>query len=227
MIAAALDEFVQAGALTAEDEDTVAGEIKLVVVGFATFVEANDPEVLLFELFESADEIDDACDAEMFRGSGTGLYGDGAQRRGTALGKNDAIDTGAIGDAKKSTQILRVFDAIEGEDEAWLAGLLCMEEIFDREELGGTDHGDHALMGGCACELCQLLAWFLPDANVRFAAGFDETFETGIVTLTGDQHVVKAAATGFEGLLDRVDAVENLHLLSVEGFGAVVRLQWA
>ncbi len=47
VVAGAADQVVEAGAFAAEDEDTVAGEVELVVVGGAAFVEADDPDVLL------------------------------------------------------------------------------------------------------------------------------------------------------------------------------------
>ena len=118
MVAGAADEIVQARALAAKDDDEIAGEVELVVVGFATFVETDDPEVVLLEVFEGADEIDDAGDAEVLGRAGAGFDGCGAEWSGAALGEDDAIDTGAIGDAEQSAEVLRIFNAIEGEDEA-------------------------------------------------------------------------------------------------------------
>ena len=50
MVAGAADEVVKTGALAAEDENAVAGEVELVVVGGAAFVETDDPDVLLLQL---------------------------------------------------------------------------------------------------------------------------------------------------------------------------------
>lgn len=47
MIAGAPDQIVKTFAFASEDEDAVAGEIELVVILLATFVEADDPEILL------------------------------------------------------------------------------------------------------------------------------------------------------------------------------------
>ena len=118
MIAGAADEIVQACAFAAEDDDEIAGEIELVVGGGAAFVETDDPEITALEFFEGSNEVDDAGDAEMLGGSGTGFDGGGAEWSGAALGEEDAVDTRAIGDAKKSAEILRVFNAVEREEEA-------------------------------------------------------------------------------------------------------------
>ena len=75
MITGAADEIVEACALAAEDEDAVAGEVEMVVVSLAAFVETDDPDVLFFQLFEGADEIDDAGDAQVLGCSGAGFDG--------------------------------------------------------------------------------------------------------------------------------------------------------
>ena len=73
VIAGAADEIVEARAFAAEDDDEIAGEVEPVVVGFAALVETDDPEVLALELFEGADEVDDAGDAEVLGCAGAGL----------------------------------------------------------------------------------------------------------------------------------------------------------
>ena len=78
MVAGAADEIVKARALTAKDENAVAGEVELVVVGCAAFIEADDPDVLFFQLLQSSHEVDDAGDAQVFGCSGAGLDGDRA-----------------------------------------------------------------------------------------------------------------------------------------------------
>ena len=78
MVAGAADEVVEAGAFATEDEDAVAGEVELVVVGLAALVETDDPDVALLEVFEGAHEVDDAGNAEVLGGAGACLDGDGA-----------------------------------------------------------------------------------------------------------------------------------------------------
>ena len=117
VIAGAPDEIVQASALAAKNDDEIAGEVELVVVGGATLVEADDPEIALLKLFKGADDVDDACDAEMLGCTGAGFESNGTKRRGAALSENDTVDTGTVGDTKQRAEILRIFDTVEGEDE--------------------------------------------------------------------------------------------------------------
>ncbi len=89
----------------------------------------------MLELFKGADEVDDAGDAKVLGCSGAGFDGDGAERGGAALGEDDAVDAGAIGDAKKSAEILRVFDAIEREDEASGGGMWSRDRASKRSSM--------------------------------------------------------------------------------------------
>ncbi len=203
--------------LAAEDEDAVAGEIEAVVVGCAALVESDDPEIALLELFKGADEVDDAGDAEVFGGSCAGLDRYRAQGRGAALGEDDAVDACAVSHAKERAEILRVFDAVEGEDEATGPGLDGLEDVLDGERLLRVDEGDDTLVCDGAGELGELLAGLLTDADAGLAAGEDEAREAVVLALAGDDDVIEAAAAGAKGFLDRMNTVENFHGSSLRG----------
>jgi hypothetical protein len=103
MVACAADQVVKPGALAPEDKDAVAREVELVVIGRAPLVEPDDPEVPLFELFQSTNKINDTGDAQVFGRACTSLYHNGAQWGGPALSQENAVDAGAVGNAKQST----------------------------------------------------------------------------------------------------------------------------
>ncbi len=212
VIAGAADEIVQARALAAKDDDEIAGEVELVVIGFAAFVETDDPKVVLLEFFEGADEIDDAGDAEVLGCAGAGFDGGGAEWSGAALGEDDAIDSGAIGNAEQSAEVLRIFDAIESEDEACGgARSRRSKQILDGEKFLRADKRDNALVGRSFCGEGELLARLFQDPNANLATLGDEAGQTQVLALAGNQDVVKAPLAGSEGFLDRVQAVENFH----------------
>jgi hypothetical protein len=215
VIAGAADEIVKARALAAEDDNQVAGEVKPVVVDGAALVEAGDPEVAALEVLEGADEIHDAGDAQVLGGARAGFDGCGAQGRRAALGEEDAVDSGAIGNAEQSAEVLRIFDAIESEDEAGSGGVArgrCgREEIFEGEEFLRADKRDDALMTGSFGGKGELLARLLKDADTGLAALDDETLEAAVAALAGDEDVIEAAAAGLQSFLDRVQAVQDFH----------------
>jgi len=149
----------------------------------------------------------------MFGGAGAGLHGYGAQGCGAALGEDDAVDTGSIGDAEKCAEVLRVFDAIERKNEtrrSWRRRI-ALVEIFDGEKLLRVDEGDDALVRRGSSELGKLIARLLPHTHTGLAAVGDEARQAIVLTFAGNEDVVKAAAAGLERLLHRMHAVKKFH----------------
>ena len=150
----------------------------------------------------------------MLGGSGAGFDGSGTQWRGAAFGKQDAIDACAIGDAKKSAEILGIFNTVEREDQAgWrvVGGGRRLEEVLERQKFLRTNKRDDALVGGGIGGEGELLARPFKNANACVAALGDEACEAVVVALSSDQNVIKAAAAGLESFRDRMQAVENFH----------------
>lgn len=155
----------------------------------------------------------------MFRGTGTGLDCDGAQRGGAAFGDDNSVDSGAIGHTKESTEVLRVFDPVKREQKAgggrrwqWL------EQVLDVKKLLGIHHRDHALVGGGSGHLRELLAGLLAHADTGVAALGDEAREAIVSPFAGDHDVIKPAPPSAQGLAHRMHPVEDVHRSSVEGW---------
>ncbi len=210
---------MQACALAAQNQYEIAGEIESIVVGGAAFVETDNPEIVTLEHFKCTDQIDDARDAEVFGCAGAGFDGCRAEGRGATLSEENAIDTCAIGDAKKGAKVLRIFNAVEGEEEARGrgAGKIGCEEIFEREKFLRVDERDDSLMGGRFGGEGKMLARFLADADAGLAALGNEAVEACVVALASDQDVIEAPTAGLESFLDRMQAVENFHKEIVDG----------
>ena len=226
MIAGAANEIVESRAFTAEHDDEIAGEVELVVSCQAALsnsrVQADDPEVVFLQLLKGADEVDNACDAKVLGGPGAGLHSGGAQWSRAAFGEKDAFDSCAICDAKKSAEVLWVFNAIDREDEArgfaggrFIGRGIGLEKVLDGEEFLRADERDYALMCGCISSEGELLARFLADPNACVATLGDDPVKTVVVALARDEHVVKAAAAGLESFRHRMQAVENFHEISL------------
>ena len=133
--------------------------------------------------------------------------------RGAALGHDDGVDSGAVGGAEQRAEILRVFDAVESEDEARGAGGL--ENIFDGEKFLSADDGDDALVGGGVGDVGKGFAGLGANADLEVAAEGDDGFEAVVAAFTGYEDVIETALACFEGFFYRMDAVEGLHLSSV------------
>ena len=211
VIAGFFDQVVEAGALAAEDEDTVAAEVVLGVVGRAALVESEDPDVLLLHLLEGADQVGNAGDTDVLGGSGGGFGYGRSDGGGAALGEDDAIDAGAVGGPEQGSEVVRVFDAVEGEEEPVVPGFGWSEKVLDSKELTLADDGEHALVGIGAGEAGELVPGFEGDADTGFSAELDEAFEAFVFAFACHADVVELPGTGADGLLDWVEAVENFH----------------
>jgi hypothetical protein len=172
MVAGAADQIVKTCAFAAEDDHQVAGKVELIVCGHSTFVEPDDPEVALLEFLEGADKINNAGDAEVFDGSGARFDSRGRDRSRAALGEDDAVDAGTVGNAKKSTEILRVFNTIKREDQAsWiLSGGIGLEKVLKRKRFLRMNERYDSLMGGSLRCKRELVAGFLANADTCLAA---------------------------------------------------------
>ena len=205
-VAGALDQLVQAGAFAAEDEADVLAEVEVGVVGGAALVEADDPDVVLLHLLEGAGEIGDVGDADVLGGASGGLGDDRAERGGAAFGEKDAGDAGAVGGAEESAEVVGVFDAVEGEEEAVAGGVGGSgEEVFEREELALlalANEGDDALMHVSAGVVGEPVAWLGGDADVGGAGELGDAGEFGVAALAREDDVVDGGCAGAQRFFD-------------------------
>jgi hypothetical protein len=173
----------------------------------AALIQTDNPEILPLQLFQGTHQVHHAGDAQVLGCAGACFDGNRAQRGRTALGEYDAVNPSAVGDAQESAEILRVFHAVEGEQQAGNSGPLRQEKVFDGQELLRVNHGHNALVSGVLGKLRQLLAGFLANGDATLAAESDETRQTLVVPLASHQKMVEAPAAGFECLFDRMDAI--------------------
>jgi hypothetical protein len=218
-VAGALHEVMEAGALAAEDQADILAKVKLGVIRSSALLEPDDPDVVVFELLEGAGEIGDAGDADVLGGAGGGLGNDSTEWGGTAFGEEDAGDPSAVGGAEQSAEVVGILDAIEGQEETMAGGVgWSGEEVFELKEFSFPKEGDDALVGVGAGVAGELLARFGHDAEVGGAGESQDGFEAGVAAgfaLASDGDVVDGLGTGTQRLLDRVQAVKNLHRDSV------------
>ena len=218
IIAGFFDEVVESGAFGTEDETAILVEVEVGVVRGAALVESDDPDVGFFELLESTGDVGDAGDGDMLAGASAGFGDDAGDGGGTALGEEDAVDTGTIRGPEKGTEVVGVFDAVEGEEEAAVEAWFGGEEIFDGEELALAEGGDGTLVGVSFGDAGELRFIRERTTDVVGAAQFDEVVEAN-GAVAGDEDVFEAASAGADGLLDGVEAVENFHERSLSWGG--------
>ena len=212
MIAGAANQIVQPGAFASQHEHGIGPEIVAVVIRRAALVEADAPEVALLEHFKGANQIDHAREAKMLGGSGRGLDGDGAQRGGTALGEQDAVDAGGFGGAQQRAQVLRVFDAVESQDQARFGAI---EQVFHPEKPALPDHGNHSLVGSGAGQRVRASRGSVrtgtPAARQSAMISVRRRASPWVRRSRATQTWSNLPGSGTQRLLDRVEAVNGFH----------------
>jgi hypothetical protein len=215
VVAGASHQVVQASAFAAEDEDAVAGEVEAIVISFAPLIQADDPEILALEFFKGAHEVYDSSDAKMLCRAGARLYGHGTERRRPALGKYDAIHSRTIGNSQKRAKVLRVFNTVEGKHQPGLwstSGRVSrLEQIFNSKEFLRANEGNNSLVRGCFCHHRELIPAFLADPHSSLATLGYEAIKARVMALVGHDHVIEAAASGFQRFLNGMQAIQDIH----------------
>ena len=211
MVAGLLDQVVEPGALATEYQDAVRSEGEIGVVRRSAFVEADHPDICLFHLFEGADEVGNAGDADVLRGSGGGFGHRWGYRGAPTFRHQDAVDSGAIGSAQQCAEVMGVFNAIEREEEPMVAVCRGHKKIFDGKEGPIAQKGHNSLMCIGFRGARELIARFAGDPNAGRTGQGGDLLEAGVTTLAGDRDAVKTAGTGANGLFDGVEAKENFH----------------
>jgi hypothetical protein len=143
----------------------------------------------------------------MFRSTGRGLgHGRGHWRR-SSFRQNNAIDARAIGGPEKCSEVVRVFDAIESEEEPVLAGLAGGQQVLDPQESPLPNDRQYALMRICPGESGELVPGFERYADTGVSAELDQPFQAIISALPRHADMIKLPGTGTDGLLDWVETV--------------------
>ncbi len=113
---------------------------------------------------------------------------------------SDGADDGA--------QVVGVFDAVEQDDDATVAGWIGVSEnVFERAGGACGDDGDDALVIFGVGEAVELAAVFEADGDALFSCELNNFFYAGVLAAFGDNNAVDGAL-GLKGFADGVDAGE-------------------
>lgn len=205
MITGPPHQIVKPRSFAPEHNYGIGLEVVAVVIHRAALVEADAPQVAFLEGFERADEVNHAGQAEVLGGTGRGLDSHRAERGGTALGEQNPVHTSSFSGAQQCAQVLRVLDAIEGENQA---GFSAFEQIFDAEEIALPDDGHHPLMARRTSQSREGFARLFADLNACSPAESQDLVEAmGVAMaepLACDTNMIEAPAAGTQSLLDRM-----------------------
>src|SRR4051794_37059844 len=88
------------------------------VIGLrSTLIEADGPDIAVFQLFDGASDVGDARDGHMLRCPGGRFRDCSSDSGGAPLGDDDSVGARSVGGAKQSAQIVGIFYSVENEKE--------------------------------------------------------------------------------------------------------------
>ena len=132
-------------ALRAQNQRAIHVVVEGVVGLLAALVEANGPDVALLQLLYRTRDVRNFCYGQMLARSGGGLCDRASDCRCAALGDDNTVGSGGVGRAHEGAEVVRVFNAIENEDERILAALGA-DYVVEVAVLFRRSHGHDALM---------------------------------------------------------------------------------
>jgi hypothetical protein len=125
------------------------------------------------------------------------------------------MDPRRLGAAQQRSDVLRILERIEDQDERWLAAIRGpRQDVVERGEAPRFDHERDALMSVEAGQRGQRSALDLDDRDAQSGGMQDELFQR-VATLRDDEQSVRRS-TGREDLLDRTPAGDELLVGSQE-----------
>ena len=209
-IAVFAHQIVQSLAFGAEHDGAMHLVVNRVISLLAALVQSDDPQILLFQFLERARYVRDFRDGKVFARSRRNLRHRACDRGGTAFGNHHAIGSGGVGGAQDRSQIVRIFDSIEHDDQRLLAATR-RHQVIEIAILFCRSRGHQSLMRGVAGNFVEFHARQNAHRNADLAALVNHPLQANIFSLLGDADPLEVAPARLERFRNRIDSVENVH----------------
>jgi hypothetical protein len=125
-------------------------------------------------------------------------------------GDDYAVGARSVGGAQDCPEVMRIFDAVQYNDQRVFGAARGQQVVEVVVLLGGSD-SDESLVRGVAGQLVEFGSRQEANLHADFAALVDHALETDVLAFGGDTHPLKVAASGFKRFDNGIDSVENVH----------------
>jgi hypothetical protein len=194
---------MQAFALGAHDDDGFDRPIDGVICDLAAFIETIDKVAEVFERPQRLIDVAGADDGKVFEGAGGGFSHGFGEAGGTAFGDDDPTGSGGVGGTDDGAEIVRIFDAVEHDQEVGGGG----DRLQFRILLFGAERNE-SLVGFRAGETIKGAAVFEADGDMGLAGEVDDLLDAATAEAAGDQDALERPACT-ESFDNRVKTNEN------------------
>lgn len=199
-VAIPLYQVVQALSFSAHDDYSFSGPIHCIVSHVAFFVESIDEVTVVLQRAQCVVDIHHLHHRQMFEGA-RGGFGDGlGKSRGAAFGDDYSVGAGGMGGADNCPEIVRIFDAIE-DDEEFGGG----RDVVQIGVLLFGAERDDSLMRFHAGETIERAAVLKPYGGVSGAGEIDDFLQAVASGTAGDEDAFEGTP-GAQGFDDGVNS---------------------
>src|SRR5882762_2961979 len=155
-----------------------------------------------------------------------GLGHDSGHGRGAAFGDDYAVGSGRVGGAKNSSQVVRIFHAVEHYDQR-MSAALRVDHVIKTAVLLRRGDRDYALMRRVAGQAVEFATLQEPNWDAKFAAFLDDALQAQIMALFRQAHPLEGASAGLDGFGNRIETVDVIHgMVSLRLGGSAGERAW-
>ncbi len=215
-VAGLAHQVVQAVSFGAQYQRAIHVVVDFVVEAVAALVESHGPDIFLLELFNRAVDVGDLGHRHVLRRTCRRLRHRRIHSHGAALGNDDAIHTGGIGRAQNRAQVVRIFHAVEHDQERPLTTAF-LQQVFDVGIFLRRSNCDHSLVVAGRREAIQVRTRNGAHRHAQRAALADDLVHALIVAFARHADVLEGTSAGLQRFQNGVDAVNDGHRKSVIG----------
>src|SRR5215471_14404488 len=117
----------------------------------------------------------------------------------SSLRNHNAVNSRAFGGANDRAEILRIFYAIQHQDEG-IGAVFVIQQVFQVDILFFRGYRDHSLVIGGLSQSRQLVARHGANGHTRGTTEGSNLLDSSIAAIRGDADVLKAATACRQGL---------------------------
>ena len=160
------------------------------------------------QLLHGSGKVRHLADSQVFNRTGRGTINHVGNSTTAILGDNHTLAACRVGITQDRTQVVRVGNPIEQQEEAGIAGGLPAFEQVLKFRVGKRLHGeDRTLMMGLPCQAFQVLALALADRNPALAGQLNQLLNT-LTALLFIHKEFEGLATSAQPLTYRVNPIK-------------------
>ena len=164
----------------------------------------------MLQFLERARYVRDLRNRKVFTCPSRNFCHRSSDRGGPSFGNYQAVGSSSVRGTQDRSQIVRIFDSIEHDDQRALAPPR-RHDVIEIAILFCGSRGHKSLMRGVTGNFVQFHSRQNANGNSDLAALVNRPLQANIVPLLGDGNPLEVAPARLERFRNRIDSVKNIH----------------